>query len=58
MYNARIIINDTATDGEYSKHFLLILLSMGAEITVILNDASLHLYLENEVDLKIFKSLK
>jgi len=37
MYYARIVINNQANDGQYSKSFLLKLAKMGAYVTVDLS---------------------
>lgn len=39
--NARIIINNVATNGRFSKSFLLKLYHMGAEITVFIDGEAL-----------------
>ena len=55
-YFARIIINDQANDGFFSKSFILKLYKMGAEVTVRINDKPL--YLEENDNYKYFKNYK
>jgi len=42
-FNARIIINDSITDGQFTKSFLIKLAKMGAEIMVSYNGETIDM---------------
>ena len=57
MFLARVIINGQATDGKFTKSFLLRLYRMGAEITVsVAYDNGTVLDLENKDDYCFFRN--
>jgi len=56
-YQARIIINDQATDGEFPKSFLLKMANMGALVCVNIESEPDTLYLEEKKDYSYFKNI-